>query len=214
MICFTLKLSEPDIRSDITGSTAPFGKYNIHARLMTEHIGRVLREKGTLVVTVDGFCASGKTTVSGLISEMFESRIIHMDDFFLPKEKRTPERYGEAGGNVDYERFFDEVILHLKDASLTYGIFDCSSMTVNSNAVLPRRPLTIIEGAYSNHPYFGAYPDIRIFMETDDITQRERIIKRNGAAAYARFAEKWIPFEKKYVSEYGIRDIADYIINT
>ena len=72
----------------------------------------------------------------------------------LPPAKRTPERLVEPGGNVDYERFRDEVIDHLHDDQLTYGVFDCSEMAVTSTLTLPKKKLTIIEGSYSCHPYF------------------------------------------------------------
>jgi len=75
-------------------------------------------EKDHTVVVLDGFCASGKSTLAYFLQEIFAARLIHMDDFFLPPEKRTPERFAQPGGNVDYERFRTEVIEHLAEESI------------------------------------------------------------------------------------------------
>lgn len=168
---------------------------------------RVRAEQGgPVVVAIDGFCASGKSTLAERLTKMFGARLIHMDDFFLPPSKRTPERFDEPGGNVDYERFYEEVVTHLSDDVLTYGVFDCSEMAVTHDAVLPKVPVTIIEGAYALHPKFGDYADLCVFMETDEAEQRRRILERDGEKMLKMFESRWIPFERKYEQTYSIRE--------
>lgn len=169
---------------------------------------------GHAVLAVDGFCASGKSTLAARMSKILGARLIHMDDFFLPPSKRTPERFAEPGGNVDYERFYEEVVCHLADDILTYGVFDCSEMAVTHDAVLPKTPVTIIEGAYALHPKFGNYADIRAFMETDEAEQKRRILERDGSEMLAMFESRWIPFERKYEAAYGIRESCTFRILT
>jgi len=166
------------------------------------------------VLVIDGFCASGKSTLAARLSDLYGARLINMDDFFLPPSKRTPERFAEPGGNVDYERFHDEVIAHLNDEVLTYGVFDCSEMAVTHRIELPKTPLTIIEGAYALHPHFGNYADIRAFMETDEAEQKRRILARDGAEMLEMFESRWIPFERNYEAAYGIRESCGYHIHT
>ncbi len=169
---------------------------------------------GHAVLVIDGFCASGKSTLAARLAKILNARLIHTDDFFLPPSKRTPERFAEPGGNVDYERFYDEVICHLADDVLTYGVFDCSEMAVTHHAVLPKTPVTIIEGAYALHPHFGKYADIRAFMETDEAEQKRRILERDGAEMLEMFESRWIPFERKYEAAFGIRESCTYRILT
>ena len=69
-----------------------------------------LFRKGARVIALDGRAASGKSTLSEDVRKVMDVDIVHMDDFFLPKELRTPERFLEPGGNVHYERFISEVI--------------------------------------------------------------------------------------------------------
>ena len=173
-----------------------------------------IKEQGYAVIAIDGTSASGKTTTAEYLVKLFPARIIHMDDFFLPSEKRTELRLLEPGGNIDYERFCNEVVCHLSDDSITHGIFDCSKKTITKTSILPREPLTIIEGAYSRHPNFRKYYDISVFMKTAEEKQRERILTRNGELMLKMFENKWIPYEKKYDEVFGIEKSSDYLIVT
>lgn len=179
-----------------------------------QKILRLCSEKESVVITVDGFCASGKSTLSHFLADTFNARLIHMDDFFLPPEKRTPERFAEPGGNVDYERFKTEVVDHLADDELTYGIFDCSEMAVTSHSTLPKTKVTVVEGSYSHHPAFGKYYDIDVFMETSPQEQLKRIRERDGEEYLPMFVNRWIPFEKAYESAFDVRARSLYLIET
>ena len=75
---------------------------------------------------LDGRCASGKTTLASALREAVGCGVIHMDDFFLRPEQRTEERLSQPGGNVDRERFLQEVLLPLKRGeSFSYRPYDC-----------------------------------------------------------------------------------------
>lgn len=159
------------------------------------------------VVAIDGMSGSGKTTLGHLLQETFpESNLFHMDDYFLQPHQRTPERLAEVGGNVNYERFKDEILLHLADRNgLTYKKYDCCTQTLSNGIWVPWRPLVIIEGAYSQHPYFGDIYDLRLFCEITKEEQRSRILKRNGTELLKRFENEWIPKENQYFERYGIK---------
>ena len=77
-------------------------------------IDELLTQKDMVVVAIDGKCTSGKTTLASKLAQIYDCNVFHMDDFFLRPEQRTPERFAEIGGNVDYERFREEVLLPLK----------------------------------------------------------------------------------------------------
>ena len=71
---------------------------------------RRLAEDPRLLVAVEGGSASGKTTLAALLARVYDCSVFHMDDFFLRPEQRTGERLAEPGGNVDRERFAEEVL--------------------------------------------------------------------------------------------------------
>lgn len=158
-------------------------------------------------VAIDGMCGSGKTTLGEALAEKYACNLFHMDDFFLRPEQRTPERYAQAGGNVDYERFRAEVLEHLPDEEgIAYRRFDCRTMELEGLCRVSRHRLNIIEGAYSCHPYFRDIYQVRFFVEVSEEEQRRRILARNGEAMYQRFVSEWIPMENRYFDTYGIRE--------
>jgi uridine kinase len=123
-------------------------------------------EKSVSVITVDGKSASGKTTLARQLSSILEAEVIHMDDFFLPLELRTPSRLAEPGGNVHYERFKTEVLPELKQKkSFSYRRFDCSKMRPGEMRKIAISRWRIVEGAYSLHPEFGDYADLKVFFD-------------------------------------------------
>ena len=75
-------------------------------------------EKRTLVA-IEGGSACGKSTLGEVMRSVYNCTVFHMDDYFLPPEKRTKERFDEVGGNVDYERFNAEVLTPLKNGEET-----------------------------------------------------------------------------------------------
>ena len=158
-------------------------------------------------IAIDGVCGGGKSTLGQALAGKYDCNLFHMDDFFLRPEQRSPERYAQAGGNVDYERFQAEVLKHLTDRDgLTYCPFDCSVMELGEACTVPYRRLNIVEGSYSCHPYFGDIYQVRFFTELSAEVQRARILARNGEEKYKRFVNEWIPMENQYFEAYGIRD--------
>lgn len=177
-------------------------------------IDRLMAEKDRVIVAVDGTSAGGKTTFSSLLAKVYDCNVFHMDDFFLREEQRTPERYAEAGGNVDRERFLDEVLLPLSEGlDVNYRKFDCKTFTVLSGETIPAKKLSIVEGAYSMHPSLAGYYDASVFVCSSPVLQRERILKRNGDMA-ERFFNEWIPLENRYFEAFDIREKCDLVIET
>ena len=160
-----------------------------------------------VIIAIDGVCGGGKSTLGQALARKYDCNLFHMDDFFLRPEQRNPERYAQAGGNVDYERFQSEILEHLADkAGLTYRPFDCSTMKLGEPRTVPYRRLNIIEGSYSCHPCFGDIYQVRFFTELSAGEQQARILVRNGEEKYRRFVNEWIPMENQYFEAYGIRD--------
>ena len=163
-----------------------------------DRIDELMSQKEQVIVAIDGKCTAGKTTLARELAERYDCNVIHMDDFFLRPEQRTSERYAEVGGNVDYERFMEEVLLPLKDGkTFSYRPFDCGTFTLADPIEITPKRLNIIEGTYSHHPYFGDPYDLKIFLTVTPEVQRERILER-PSSLHQRFFEEWIPMEQRY----------------
>ena len=162
--------------------------------------------KDTVIVAIDGSCAAGKSTLCTFLQENFDCNVFHMDDFFLTPDMKTDDRLSQAGGNVDYERFREDVLSPLLTAApFSYRPFDCKTFTLSEPISVTPKKLTIIEGSYSMHPYFGDVQDVRIFLESSKEGQSQRILVRNGPEKWKQFEDVWIPMEEKYFEEFGIR---------
>ena len=167
-----------------------------------------------VAVAIDGMAASGKTTLAAALAEKYGAPVVHMDDFFLRPEQRTPERYAQPGGNIDWERFLSEVCPYLATGEgFSYFRFDCHRMCLAQRIVIPPHPLIIVEGTYSLHPKFLSFYTIKVMLTISQEWQAERIQRRNGKDGYRIFAEKWIPLENRYFSEFHVEMSADFVFN-
>ena len=177
-----------------------------------DDLGERLKKK-TVVISIDGRCGAGKTTLANAIESIFDATVIHMDDFFLPPSLRNPERLEETGGNFHYERFEKEVVEPIKsNDALSYRIFSCEKMDYIDTVNVKPKKLIIVEGSYSAHPKFKDFYDMKIFCDVDQVTQQNRIIKRNGMEQFQNFKNKWIPMEEKYFKEFDIKEKSDYVV--
>lgn len=176
---------------------------------------QILSEKNRIIIAIDGYCASGKTTLATHLTEVFDAQVIHMDDFFLPPDMRTEKRLSQAGGNVHYERFCDEIIAGLESGeAFTYNKFSCHTDDYSKSELISPDRNIIVEGSYSMHPKIPNIYDLKIFLEADYGTQLERILNRNGEDALEVFKSKWIPLENRYFDEFNIKSKCDIIIKT
>lgn len=171
-------------------------------------------EKGYASCGIDGRCTSGKSTMGSYVAEQLNAVLIHMDDFFLRPEQRTPERYATPGANVDYERFIEEVLTPLqKGEAFSFRPFDCETMSLMDPVSVPASSIVIIEGSYSMRPDLRSFYDLKVFLDVDPDKQIERVKKRNPDHV-EDFKQKWIPFEEKYFNAYDVRNQVDMIIDT
>lgn len=182
--------------------------------LLGRKIDEMIVKHKEVVVAIDGPCGAGKSTLTDMLVKHYKANDFHLDDYFLTPELRTEERLKEPGGNVDYERFYQEIILGISQKkSFSYFKYKCKSDEMERIEVEGPRPLTVIEGSYSLHPYLRAAYDLKIFLTVEPEVQIKRILKRNGAELGARFFEEWIPLENLYFEALSIKAEADMILD-
>ena len=170
-------------------------------RAVQSAIEQLRRGRERILVAIDGRCGSGKTTLAAVLSERYGYPVVHMDDFFLRPEQRTAERLATPGGNVDRERFLEEVLLPFKSGKpVFFRPFSCRTMTLCDPQLLRESPVTLVEGSYACHPELREYYDLRIFLDIDPTAQMERITRRNGPEKAEEFRTRWIPLEELYFS--------------
>lgn len=177
-------------------------------------IDRQMAGAGRVTVAIDGNCASGKSTLADLLQRVYGCGVFHMDDFFLRPEQRTEERYAEPGGNVDRERFFEEVLRPVcAGEDVSYRPFDCGTMRLQPPVSVPAGRLTVVEGAYCLHPDLRNAYTLRVFLRIDPELQMRRILARNGSRAAGMFRDRWIPLEQAYFDAFRPELVCDVCVD-
>lgn len=169
----------------------------------------------SLIISLDGRCASGKTTLAGLLeSRLPGSSVVHLDDFFLQPSQRTPQRYAIPGKNVDDQRAAAEVLEPARTGqNIVYRPFSCRTMTLREPIDLGKPRILILEGAYSCNQDLTKYADLKIFATVLPSIQQERILKRNGPQKLKDFQDKWIPLEEKYFATLNLDSDFDLVLD-
>lgn len=179
-----------------------------------DRVERLLAEGRCAFVAIDGPCASGKTVFAASLHERFGGNVLHMDDFFLRPEQRTPERFAEPGGNVDRERFEAEVLKPLAAGkAVRYRPWDCHTGDFATSRSVEPAALTVVEGSYSMHPALLGYYDLTMCLIVDPSERLRRLEARNPRMLQ-RFINEWIPLENRYFESTNTQGSADLLVDT
>ena len=166
--------------------------------LLLRELEALLDQGKRMVVAIDGRCASGKSTLAAELHRRYSFAVVHMDHFFLRPEQRTPERYAQPGGNVDYERVLSEVLEPLRRGEWPeYQPFDCRAGAQAPAVRLKPSPVVVVEGSYSCCPALWSCYDLRVFLTVERGEQLRRLTRREGDYVQV-FQERWIPLEEQY----------------
>jgi len=189
--------------------------FDCYANTVADLIHTHSPKRQPLLVGLDGRCTSGKTTFAHVLEARLHCPVIHMDHFFLRPHMRTPERLATPGGNVDHERFLEEVMVPLrKGQAITYRPFDCHTLDFRTPITVPHADVILVEGTYALCPALREYYDLRLFLTVDPDIQLRRIEARNGAGGLEAFRSKWIPLEEKYFHACRPWEGGDLIVDT
>ena len=171
--------------------------------------------KDVILVAVDGPSASGKSSFGRFLNDNFICNVFHMDDFFLPPERKTAERLAQPGGNIDYERVEEGLIKNiLKPENFTFNVYDCHTLSLFESGKVFHKRLNVVEGVYSLHPELSSYFDYKIYLDVNAEKQCERILARSGESKLERYKKEWIPLENKYFDTYKIKEQCDAVLDT
>lgn len=178
---------------------------------LLDEIDRMLRSDAkSILIALDGRCAAGKTTISNILSEIYDCNVFHMDDYFLRPMQRTKERLMKPGENIDHERFREEILDPLVSGRpVTYQKYDCAKQALAAPIFAPQKRMNVIEGVYSLHPELIDFYDFTVFVQITEEEQKERIVKRNSEEMAQTFFSTWIPLEETYFAAFDVQEKAN-----
>lgn len=175
---------------------------------------RLARSGRPAVVAIDGRCGSGKSGLGDLMGRLLPCNVVHMDDYYLPPDRRAENWEQIPAGNMDLARFLQEVLVPAgAGAQIRCRPYDCRSGTLREGTTLPARPLTVVEGSYSQHPLLSARYDLRLFLTCAPEEQRRRLERREGAH-FAAYESRWMPLEERYIRQCGPEKGCQLVIDT
>ena len=178
--------------------------------IIEKKICELQKSKERVFIAIDGRCASGKSTLAHYLAKRTDAAIIHMDDFFLPPEKKTAQRLSIPGENTDHERLLFELLVPLyQKGEAEYRPFNCHTVSLGEKIRIENKRTIIVEGVYSCHRELTPYYDVKIFLSVDKETQLKRLKRRSSKQIFEKFKNEWIPLEEKYFEEYKTEYFAD-----
>ena len=170
-------------------------------------IARAAAGESRTLVTIDGPCASGKTTLAERLAAVFGAAVVHTDDFVISHARKTAERLAIPGGNCDWERLTAESLAPWKAGQEAFvRRYDCHADRLLPPEPIPGGNLLILEGSYSGLPAIRALADVRLFADTPESIRLKRLQQRESPESLKMFMERWIPLENAYFMAYGLPD--------
>lgn len=166
-----------------------------------------------VLVAMDGFSASGKTTLGEKLKKIYDANLVHTDDYFKKITVDPNDPLSIHGANIDFGKINQEIVkpfIH-KD-SYHYQPFDFKQHIHKDQVSVSYQSMLIIEGAYSMHPKLLANYDYKVFIQVSRFKAYLRIYRRNGFKRLIKFIKTWIPKEIAYVKAMEIKNQADLIL--
>jgi para-aminobenzoate synthetase len=184
--------------------------------------------QGVTTVAIDGYGASGKSTIAARLCSRTGACLVRTDDFFLPSSRRPgagepgePGRArsapgGESGRLIasfyDLRRLRAEALEPLRagQEAVFYGFdWHCGAIASLKTRVEPKE-LVLVEGVCSAAPQLSDLVDRAIFVDTPE---PERLSRLRGRIAPQDWDWEWLQAEKQYFSTTRPRRSFDLVIS-
>jgi uridine kinase len=157
-------------------------------------ISDLLSKKQPVLVAIDGYGGSGKTTLAQAIQSAFrDSATITLDDFATDTES-----------GADRNRFLSQVLLPLSNGTAAkYQPFDWRIKALADWRVVQPEGLIIIEGVSVVWDDFHPFYDFRVWIDCPFELALQRVRERSQKTGIHKSSPKWFNVWEKEDREYG-----------
>jgi uridine kinase len=159
---------------------------------------------GALVVAIDGYAGSGKSTFADALAAQCHGVVVPVDDFFAGGsaaewDSRTPAENAALG--IDWTRLRSEALAPLRAGQhVEWHPFDWGTREGLARHVEIRHPASVIvlEGAYSTCSELVDLVDLSVLLDVRPEMRFARLIKRDGGIG--SWYPRWNAAEQFYFS--------------
>lgn len=154
-----------------------------------------------MLIGIDGFGGSGKTTIANKLKDMLGSaHVVNIDDFIV-KEKVNESSWGKGG--FDRERLARHVLIPAsKGLPVSYEKLLWESNTLSEPIHVPTVDYLIVEGISSCHPGISQYYDYKIWVDTPIEIAKSRGKARDVGNENESKWDLWAENDLKYQAHY------------
>jgi uridine kinase len=169
------------------------------------------------ILSIDGLGGSGKSTLAKELSKYLSNCfIVHMDDFYKPKELRNESnKKTEIGGYFDWKRLERELLIHfVENQDIKYQKYNWKTGKLDDWEYISKSSSIIVEGVYSSRKELSKYYNMTIWIECSPEVRLSRGIERDGKEMKEYWLNVWMKQENEYYKNKNPKLFSDIIINT
>lgn len=171
------------------------------------------------ILALDGRSGAGKSTLAGrladrLVSGGTEAGVIEGDDFYAGGSAlRTDPAETRAAACIDWTRQRPALEALRTGRVAVWRAFDWDAFDgrlCNVPAVMPPKPVVIIEGVYAGRPELADLLDLKVFVHVEDALREARLLAREGGIG--PWERQWHEAEDHYFGRIMPPDRFDLIL--
>lgn len=165
-----------------------------------------------IIIAVDGYGGSGKTTFSRLLAaKLTNAYIVNIDDFIV-KEKLAEPAWDT--GIFDIKRLETQVLRPAtENEQIAYNKLIWDKDTLSSLILVPEFEYLIVEGISAYRPDIERYYDYKIWVEATIEVASRRAHQRQGSINNKKYWDLWKRNDIEYEKKYTPKQRADFIYN-
>lgn len=189
---------------------------NLSVRELYNKMLESKRSNKTFLLGIDGYGGAGKSTLAQSFKEVDPDRVtvIHMDDFYKPSNLRELVEENEAGGNWEYDRVKEQILIPLiNNQNTKYQRYDWDTDDMAEWHNVPAGGVVIVEGCYALIDGINEYYHFKIWVHSPKNIRLARGIERDGEHKRHLWEELWMPAEEHYMQTQKPQEKADLIID-
>lgn len=224
--------TENEKKHMLFAADTPFAVYSWVVRItLFAQIYEELRKRPVVkCIGINGIDTSGKSMFTDDFSIFLKYKgrkvsVIHLDDFHNPKALRLQgkdEVTAYFSNAFDTSSIINALLLPLKrfgriSAMLALLDLDTDLYINRKEYAIESDSLVLFEGVLLYRPPLEEFIDYKIFLDIgfDEMLRRAeaRDVPRFGAEILAKYRQKYIPVQKKYLEMYKPREKSDLVID-